>query len=101
MKPPFESQYKNKEGIQTDTFFFWWERVDSNHRSQRQQIYSLPPLATREFSRTECKRYYTIQEAECQGKNQTFFIFFVFIKRTSPLHRFVISLKRKTLGGQL
>ena len=24
--------------------------VDSNHRSQRQQIYSLPPLATRELS---------------------------------------------------
>ena len=30
--------------------FFWWERVDSNHRSRRQQIYSLPPLATREHS---------------------------------------------------
>ena len=28
----------------------WWEKVDSNHRSRRQQIYSLPPLATREFS---------------------------------------------------
>ena len=28
----------------------WWERVDSNHRSRRQQIYSLPPLATREHS---------------------------------------------------
>ena len=25
-------------------------RVDLNHRSQRQQIYSLPPLATRELS---------------------------------------------------
>ena len=25
--------------------------VDSNHRSQRQQIYSLPPLATRELLR--------------------------------------------------
>ena len=32
------------------TFFEWWERVDSNHRSRRQQIYSLPPLATRERS---------------------------------------------------
>ena len=29
---------------------FWWERMDSNHRSHRQQIYSLPPLATRELS---------------------------------------------------
>ena len=28
----------------------WWEKVDSNHRSEAQQIYSLPPLATREFS---------------------------------------------------
>ena len=27
----------------------WWERVDSNHRSETQQIYSLPPLATREL----------------------------------------------------
>ncbi len=32
------------------TWIFWWEKVDSNHRSQRQQIYSLPPLAAREFS---------------------------------------------------
>ena len=30
--------------------FFWWEKVDSNHRSRWQQIYSLPPLAAREFS---------------------------------------------------
>ena len=28
----------------------WWEKVDSNHRSWKQQIYSLPPLAAREFS---------------------------------------------------
>ena len=28
----------------------WWERMDSNHRSEAQQIYSLPPLATRELS---------------------------------------------------
>ena len=26
----------------------WWKGVDSNHRSRRQQIYSLLPLATRE-----------------------------------------------------
>ena len=34
---------------------FWWERVDSNHRSRRQQIYSLPPLATREHSHIKFK----------------------------------------------
>ena len=28
--------------------FFWWGEQDSNLRSRRQQIYSLPPLATRE-----------------------------------------------------
>ena len=28
--------------------FFWWREMDSNHRSETQQIYSLPPLATRE-----------------------------------------------------
>ena len=32
---------------------FWWERVDSNHRSYKQQIYSLSPLATRELSHME------------------------------------------------
>ena len=29
--------------------FFWWGMVDSDHRSQWQQIYSLPPLAAREI----------------------------------------------------
>ena len=29
---------------------FWWGRVDSDHRRQCQQIYSLSPLATRERS---------------------------------------------------
>ena len=27
----------------------WWGKVDSNHRRRSQQIYSLSPLATREF----------------------------------------------------
>ena len=27
----------------------WWGKVDSNHRRHCQQIYSLSPLATREF----------------------------------------------------
>ena len=31
----------------------WWWEMDSNHRSQRQQIYSLPPLAARESHRME------------------------------------------------
>ena len=32
---------------------FWWRRVDSNHRSDTQQIYSLPHLATLELLRLE------------------------------------------------
>ncbi len=31
-------------------FLIWWARVDSNHRSIKQQIYSLSPLATREHA---------------------------------------------------
>ena len=30
---------------------FWWGKVDSNHRSRRQQIYSLPHLTALEFPR--------------------------------------------------
>ena len=33
---------------------FWWGKVDSNHRSYKQQIYSLSPLATREFPHIHC-----------------------------------------------
>ena len=39
-----------KKALAYASAFFWWERVDSDHRSHRQQIYSLPPLATRERS---------------------------------------------------
>ena len=33
--------------------FTQWERTDLNHRSESQQIYSLPPLATRELSQNK------------------------------------------------
>ena len=39
-----------KKAPTNSMLFFWWERVDSNHRRRSQQIYSLPPLATRELS---------------------------------------------------
>ena len=39
-----------KKLLQKTCKSFWWERVDSNHRSYKQQIYSLSPLATRELS---------------------------------------------------
>ena len=41
---------KRKKSEQTISFApTWWRRVDSNHRSESQQIYSLPPLATLEL----------------------------------------------------
>ena len=48
--PIFNDTAKKKA---CDIFFvtgFWWELVDSNHRSIKQQIYSLSPLATREHA---------------------------------------------------
>ena len=36
--------------------FGWWGKVDSNHRRHRQQIYSLSPLATREFPHMNLSR---------------------------------------------
>ena len=38
-----------KHGRKANFAATWWRRVDSNHRSETQQIYSLPPLATREL----------------------------------------------------
>ena len=37
-----------KRKAPTNVDAFWWREMDSNHRSKMQQIYSLPPLATRE-----------------------------------------------------
>ena len=43
-------QQRNKPVTSFFVTGFWWELVDSNHRSIKQQIYSLSPLATRESS---------------------------------------------------
>ena len=42
--------------------FCWWGKVDSNHRSYKQQIYSLSPLATREFPQifSSCRNLFMI-----------------------------------------
>ena len=47
--PPSQMPKPTKSTTQTDDAFCWWGKVDSNHRSDKQQIYSLSPLATREF----------------------------------------------------
>ena len=40
---------KKQKTASSRLLLFWWRRVDSNHRRRCQQIYSLPPLATREL----------------------------------------------------
>ena len=46
----FQIHYSNKKSQTTKSFeIFWWGKVDSNHRSRRQQIYSLPHLTALEF----------------------------------------------------
>ena len=40
-KPHHAKTKTHRKGV----FVFWWERVESNHLSQRQQIYSLPRLS--------------------------------------------------------
>ena len=44
------SDNKNKKSLNSKEMRPWWGMVDSDHRSQWQQIYSLPPLAARERS---------------------------------------------------
>ena len=43
----------------------WWEKVDSNHRRQCQQIYSLSPLATREFSHIKLELVIGVEPTTC------------------------------------
>ena len=46
---PYQACGLDKKIRQVSTCrIFWWGEMDSNHRSRWQQIYSLPPLATRE-----------------------------------------------------
>ena len=52
----FESAYKQKKDTPKGVSFFWWGRTDSNHRSYKQQIYSLSPLATRELPHVQLAR---------------------------------------------
>ena len=44
-----KGQISLKKALAFASAFFWWGMVDSDHRSQWQQIYSLPPLAAREI----------------------------------------------------
>ena len=54
-KPIKQGLFKAKQkGLPNLANPMWWEEVDSNHRSQWRQIYSLFPLAARESSHISC-----------------------------------------------
>ena len=46
---PSQLCHHNKKPTTRVGFLLWWGKLDSDQRSQWQQIYSLPPLAAREF----------------------------------------------------
>ena len=50
----FSSRGAERHREEVRIFHVWWGKVDSNHRSYKQQIYSLSPLATREFPQICC-----------------------------------------------
>ena len=54
-----------KKTLSFDKVFFWWERVDSNYWSETQQIYSLPPLATRELSQIKMELVDGLEPPTC------------------------------------
>ncbi len=99
---------KNKSDTHYQVSLCWWELVDSNHRSIKQQIYSLSPLATRESSHilfllrrgTPCRSvldYYSKAEPEMQA---FFLIFLRFFQKSflCTLHRAIFKKKERPAG---
>ena len=83
---------------------FWWELVDSNHRSIKQQIYSLSPLATRESSLillsapdVRVLDYYSKGIRKMQAFFSNFLNFFLQICKKIEVSRF---LHQKSWAGQ-
>ena len=103
-----ENKDKNKSDTHYQVSLCWWELVDSNHRSIKQQIYSLSPLATRESSHilflfrrgTPCRSvldYYSKAEPEMQA---FFSIFLRFFQKSFlyTLHRAIFKKKERPAG---
>ena len=103
-----ENKDKNKSDTHYQVSLCWWELVDSNHRSIKQQIYSLSPLATRESSHilfllrrgTPCRSvldYYSKAEPEMQA---FFSIFLRFFQKSflCALHRAIFKKKERPAG---
>ena len=103
-----ENKDKNKSDTHYQVSLCWWELVDSNHRSIKQQIYSLSPLATRESSHILfcsvaallCRSvldYYSKAEPEMQA---FFSIFLRFFQKSflCTLHRAIFKKKECPAG---
>ena len=103
-----ENKDKNKSDTHYQVSLCWWELVDSNHRSIKQQIYSLSPLATRESSHirllplahSPCRSvldYYSKAEPEMQA---FFSIFLRFFQKSflCTLHRAIFKKKEHPAG---
>ena len=103
-----ENKDKNKSDTHYQVSLCWWELVDSNHRSIKQQIYSLSPLATRESSHilfllrrgTPCRSvldYYSKAGPEMQA---FFSIFLRFFQKSflCTLHRAIFKKKERPAG---
>ena len=103
-----ENKDKNKSDTHYQVSLCWWELVDSNHRSIKQQIYSLSPLATRESSHIHllprahslCHSvldYYSKAEPEMQA---FFSIFLRFFQKSflCTLHRAIFKRKECPAG---
>ena len=81
---------------QVRIFLVWWARVDSNHRSVTQQIYSLSPLATREHAHILLLRL-----CEKLRSSQRLFIIAGRNEKCKPFFEFFKSFfqrKEKTIG---
>ena len=95
---------KNKSDTHYQVSLCWWELVDSNHRSIKQQIYSLSPLATRESSHILFCSVAALRVAQCliiiakrNRKCKPFFQFFCdFFKKVFFARCIVQFSKRKS-----
>ena len=103
-----ENKDKNKSDTHYQVSLCWWELVDSNHRSIKQQIYSLSPLATRESSHILFCSVAALRVAQCliiiakrNRKCKPFFQFFCdFFKKSflCTLHRTIFKKKERPAG---
>ena len=103
-----ENKGKNKSDTHYQVSLCWWELVDSNHRSIKQQIYSLSPLATRESSHILFCSVAALRVAQCliiiakrNRKCKPFFQFFCdFFQKSFPctLHRAIFKKKERPAG---